>query len=88
LGGRPRTLWKARIVELERIARALSLLRKRRPDLKIPILLGRANKSSPSISIAAGIKSMQEHIDALDVAIADEKKTREAFSAAARDLEC
>jgi hypothetical protein len=58
----------------------LSLLRRRRPDLKVPILLGRANKSSPS-------KSMKEHIDALDVAIADEKKAREAFSVAARGLE-
>jgi hypothetical protein len=48
------------------------------------IELGRANRSPfPSISIAVGIKSIQEHIDAVDVAIADEKKAREAVSAAA-----
>jgi hypothetical protein len=47
------------------------------------IELGRADKSSPSISIAVGIESIQEHIDAVDVAIADEKTAREAVSAAA-----
>jgi hypothetical protein len=38
------------------------------------IELGKANKSSvPSVQIAVGIKAIQDHINAIDVALADEK---------------
>jgi hypothetical protein len=61
-----------------------AFVEERRRIARDAIELGRANRSSlPSISIAVGIKGIQEHIDAVDVAIADEKKAREAVSAAA-----
>jgi len=61
-----------------------ALVEERRRIATDAIELGRANRSSlPSISIAVGIKSIQEHIDAIDVAIADEQKAREVVATAA-----
>ena len=60
------------------IAVRKAFVQERRRIASDAIELGQANRSPfPSISIAVGIKSVQEHIDAIDVAIADEKKASE-----------